>query len=565
MLANQRQYMNVGYVKRARFVYSGTYNDVALRPYNPVVDGSTEMSLINATDNYTNITKDTISPIASDILGYTTNPIGMSSISNGYDTRRYSFSIWFVVENSSVGPKSHVVLTGYTDHPGASKLGSEIKVDMNMRLYFNNIYYLREAHKTTPYGVETTMHLVQSSQILTRANGSGYMVEPMYSLTPKSVFTNISAANNPKLNNLDATVTTTLLNMEVCNNRSKIPSCYLSDMFNVMRNVNTEAQADESLGMFGNQDVFSSARSQIAQLHDSTIPVIWYSILNSGYSHDGFITYGKLCSIYPEMWNNSIVPDPTTSVRGGSVRGSSEYWTGGDNTTIAANVILQRLPALMNDLLLGVFSFSAHNSSGEHIVVPTAALSNFEGLDVTPHVNVLCERIKTEILMTISHRNMLPYTLHVSANLVGDLSISISLDSGPQIEYSAPLFCDHRFTSLYTTDSNQYTSAREGFEIILNAIPGSTGGLMYNGNDNSLSFNGINPNAQAAPGQMQQPINPMNPFAGNMTAGQPQQPGQMQPISPMNPFAGNMSAGQPQQPAQAQQPNSEYVNPLTGS
>lgn len=144
-------------------VETGTYNDMALRPFHTQFNQQSQLQLTEATRGGRNLSSSNLAGIAGQIIQPSAMALGTVSIDNGWNTRRFRFFMRVEHENR-FGDTIVQFLTGYTDHCDTT-LQSRF-VDPNMRLYFNNSITMREVVEMTNFGRVKRLTMADASQIL---------------------------------------------------------------------------------------------------------------------------------------------------------------------------------------------------------------------------------------------------------------------------------------------------------------------------------------------------------------------------------------------------------------
>jgi len=123
--------------------------------------------------------------------------------------------------------------------------------------------------------------------------------------------------------------------------------------------------------------------------------------------------------------------------------------------TIKSTTFAQSLNSAMLDNLLSNVSLSITNSSGQPVVVITDAKSFIEGINISKFVNNLVSRIKNIILPKITDNNQTIVEIHAHSDILGDTSLTISINMSPSEIYRFPTFADSLYSPVVTNSSTK--------------------------------------------------------------------------------------------------------------
>lgn len=454
-------------VKRAIMFETGRYDDAFLRPYVTRFDQNVNNEFADATEDGTRISSGALSYVSSSFLQPASVANTTANLANGFGERRFSF----MMEITSVGNHGNPpqlmggvrrIATGYTDHLGVSALSGEKHLDPNMKIYFNNIFVLRDSVIPTPNGSVTETNVVKNKHIIYNKSDNDYLTATgaQFTLRPEDVMMNLDNSVNPNLagfrseNIHDGRAMLTGIKMSDRSFESR-PN-YLSKTMQSYGSAQVKAdtyeddEADSSL--------FSNARDYLRE-EPLTADTFMQSLMaNYNYRESAFITYGELCLIVGGLDQRLEVMSSSAPQRAAQYDvGQGESWRGSTYETIAATIISHAVPAIMADCLLTRCGFQATNDviGGADDVVVFDAHGFADGLDYSKYIVHFIERLKREVLYDISRRNECRYQIRVTIDMINDSSIEIAFEGEPLTRYVVASFCDG-LTAPIVADSIDY-------------------------------------------------------------------------------------------------------------
>lgn len=507
MFQAQNMIANNHVVSKAIFRETTNYDDVYIRPYETRYDSF----LSNAINDVTSGGIDTSSGALTDVANQFLRPrtqvnttTDLARIDNGFSTKRMSFMIRI---DSTDGMDAGVtyILTGFTDHPGVSYMGQEPSLDPNMKLYFNNIYTLRNQSIHTPHGRQRQTVIADSNQFLINPaieysqytnNTFNQNNNQLYGLRPRDVFTSLSTSeSDPGFSqlphdNIIIDTRNSIDGVQLSKRTNLSRSRYLNRTIGSFKAATSDAMEDAD-GLETGIFTQSRHREAVTESPLASQKVLSKLLTNTEFRTQGFVTYSQMCLQFPEFDDRVMVPEFNQS------HWSTEYQRGQGASlsqptpeAIAATIIHQSVPAIMSDLMITRFTFTANNELGNHDIMPTSDPVGFvEGLDYTNNIMTVMDRIKREILQDISFNNEQLYYIDVSIDLVYDSKIHISLNGEPPVFYAIPSFCDGLFTPVVSTDANHVGVVAKDIETMLYDINGDLGRMANESNGILTSAN----------------------------------------------------------------------------
>lgn len=469
---NYNQIPNTFQVVKSFMVDSGTHNTAYTRPYtaNPSSDVLHEYE--TNTRGGTQVNRGSLATIASKILSPSTEVEAIVNVPNGWNEHR----ILFMMEIYDNATRMAAVLMGYADKVDLSLRGT---IDPELRLYINSTMTLASTDIQTPHGVQTRRRVVNSGNLLGKqvidsivplnhgsfpvhpySNG---MLAPQYAPPPTlNTFNNrvylqrpMDVANNLSLGYMahssDAAFadgrTQLMLNNQIHSKRSNTNApTYLAEVVNTLRNTLNDSQIINEAS--DHASLFMESAELMSETTIMNDPVQRYIARNSNIMQQGFVTWGQLCHMFPDMnTKTDYFPkdgDPL-QLNGHFQSEVGRYadWNNASWEPIIATTVFNALPGIIsNYMLTGVAGTMTNNTlDGQYEITLTDVRSFVE----VAHPNVVQQiefRILSEVMPGLTLGNQRLVHINFNINLVRDGWVSVSLEGGPAIEFSQPCYAD---------------------------------------------------------------------------------------------------------------------------
>lgn len=472
------------------FVESGTYQPVYMRPYETTYNEEIAQNYYNETQGGTRIVPAAFSNISASILKPSAAHHGSISIDNGWNERRMSFIIEVSVPDS-FGDSKNVVLTGYTNHTDVGLTSQAF--DPNMRLYINTSTIITTLHTRTPDGgysqrksITDSSHLLNSTvmnNIRTNvAAQNPYQDATLWYATPYNV---INEMSNTRMSNSNANMyganqqvvdfrqRTSTKDVKRSRRENTIPTTYLSK---ILRGVNDNLLNMSSGIAVDENDALINASIGVREEQSNIDPLIVEFAFRTGYSEQGFVTWGELMSIIPNL--DAVTKFTTRASQvvqtniPDAVAGNFQGWQSANYETSIANSVSQLLPAMMTTCMIGSVTFAFNNDNVT--LTPVAKAINgqtmVEGIPFSNMSSVLETRFLTEIAPMITDQGRSLVNLFVQCSLGTETYISISRNGEPAVPYCAPTFCDSLYTPVLSPSQQSITDIAVDLQNIASSV-----------------------------------------------------------------------------------------------
>lgn len=481
------------FAAKSFFVESGTYQAPALRTYHTKYDDTVVQQYLSNTDNGTKIVPNAFANISSSILEPSAAPNGMIMIENGWTDRRMTFIIEVIVPDHFNGDSRSVVLTGYTNHTDISPLTKTF--DPNMRLYFNTSTIISTITQRIPgQGLIKRRVMLDSSHLLDGNAMSNniqmtqhdpYNQNTVYYATPRNVINEMNNINNRHLNNgmFDFRANSGAMDLQRSRRENAVPTTYLSK---ILRGVHSNT-SDMYSGMDDEENTsLTNAAAGVSERFNEEDPVLMEILYRANYNHQGFATWGQLCSIIP----NLNTDDTKFSTRSSKLiqsnvpdadAGNFSNWTGVGYETVIANSIAQLVPALMTSCMIGTINvvFTNDNITMTPSIVITGGQTMIDGVQFSQVSPQFESRFLTEISPQITSQGTALVNMIIQCALGTETFISISRNGGPEVPFCAPTFCDALYTPILSTTQQGLTDIASDLQNIANSVHNAQTAARY--------------------------------------------------------------------------------------
>jgi hypothetical protein len=480
-------------IKSAFFRETGTYNPIFMRPYTTSITDAVANQLIEATRGGELITPSSVSAFSNDIVRPDARYQQPAHIDEGWDTPRFRFLL--KVEYHSIHqnfyqghPPKTKIIQGYTSHMGYTPNGA---IDPRMGLRFNTIITLRHTIEQTPAGPTVRTAVAQADhvihdQLAATQQPTGYEQYPnpalqtpsgqqpwtVWMMRPEDVFRSIGtdvmmqgAYQHDDLFDMRNSLMASPVSRS--KRKNSLTPHYVSEILKTHKNASIDYHDAVDYA-----DVMNNAEGHVKEnsiLGDEFFRQIRQASV--AFDQTGSISYGELCSIFPEFNDVSVfsVNSPVQRQTPIHRQGETEFWDTSTNETIWATSLSHAIPAIMLDLMLVDLTFIATNktTTGEHTLTFLDAHSFIDNLDnLTTYLEHFRWQIVGEVLKGLSMNNQIDYELSVIVNVSGETRITLSLFGGPPVEYATPSFCDALFIPVVTTNQDNLNTLAYDMSVL---------------------------------------------------------------------------------------------------
>lgn len=455
-------------IVKSYMVESGTYNPMYTRPYTTTLDNAGLNNFMEVTQGGTNINRYNIAPIANTILSPSAQPDAQVLVANGWQERR----IVFMIEIAQVGTNLSTVISGYADKVDLSLSGI---LDPHLRLVINSTLTLSATQRQMPTGgVVTQKRVVDNGHLIgvhtlesvlpvapqmTQSDFGFGNSNHVYLQRPMDVANNLSLGFYADAVTLDGRTELIPGRNDRSSRANNVVSEYLAATVNSLKNISEEGVYQAA--NYSKNDMYSDAASKMTETKVTSDSAMRYIVGNSNLNTLGYVTWQQLTTMFPDLdgmteyFTTSSVPvELTNESHFNSTHGNFEYWHNTSYEAMFASSILQMLPAIMSQLMLTGYAGMITNNTidGSYQVVTTDARSFIDGFDRTQSIQMLESRILNEVLPGLTNGNTRVVDVTVNLSLIRDGYISISIDGGYPVEFSAPMWGDGLYIPTISTN-----------------------------------------------------------------------------------------------------------------
>lgn len=431
-------------------VESGTYNQEFTRPYTSHMDQNTLNLYTENTQMGQHVNRGTLAGIAGSIVSPSSVVDAQVNVTNGWGERR----IIFMMEIQEITSKLTAVIMGYADKVDLSLQSGHI--DPELRMTFNSTLTLSSVEHSTPNGWVVRKRVVDNAHLMgVQTIGALVPVNPaynhdagrVYTQRPQDVAFNLSLHEMP--NGIISDGRTQLVpNKQTRSKRENNSATHFLDQ--VINNITQTAAAVEMQDShITHQDVFNQAGASMQELTVQHDPVLRYISNNSNMNNMGYVTWGQMCQMFPDLDSKTNfytrgqqVMEMKTHFE--STAGTFANWNTVGWEPILATTVLHTLPSLISQcMLMGLSGTMTNNTvDGGYAVSIEDARAFVDGFDRTQAVQHVEYRLLTEVLPGLTQNNQRNIFVAFNINLVRDGWVSISIDGYPAVEFSSPCFAD---------------------------------------------------------------------------------------------------------------------------
>lgn len=471
------------------FAESGTYQQPMLRTYQTQYDDTVVKKYLEDTHNGTQIVPNAFSNISSSILTPSAAPTGMVMIDNGWADRRMSFVIEIEVADHFTQDSRSVVFTGYTDHTDISPISKQF--DQNMRLFFNTSTIISTITQRSPHnGITkrrammdsshllntTTMQSIQTNQPANAYNQ--YNENTLWYATPRNVIYEMNNINNNSQNHhhspiMDFRSRSNAMEVNRSRRENAVPTTYLSK---ILRGV-TDNMTSMSHGIGEDENIaLTNASHGVSESNNGDDPVLMEILLSSDYLIKGYITWGQLCAMIPNLDSTTMFTTRASKVIRTNTpdadAGNFNHWSGVGHETLIANNIAQLVPAMMTSCMIGTisFAFSNDNINLMPTLSITSGLTMIDGVPFTQVASQFETRFNSEIAPLITDQGRTMLSMLVQCSLGTETFISISRNGEAEVPFCAPTFCDSLYTPILSPTEQGLTDIASDLQNIANSV-----------------------------------------------------------------------------------------------
>lgn len=502
-------------VQRMLLIPTGTYEQQYSRPYATQysVENKSEIAEILGRTYYDYqqniaagrvagdapyiVTPELVASSSSSFIGASAKTEAGIEIAQGWGSRRMRFLLVVNAKRPGVGDQTYLLI-GYTNYMGVTLQGN---VDPNMEFTINAVFETRVAQRVTAFGTENYTVMSNASQVLTNPTFNGDINSNVqHRMRPEDVLAAINISHIPELASG---------RVEVIDTRSRTSSTPVKSSYgnanptnylaSVLSGLTTGLHQEQHLNRHGQAyDLGMQSVSESKAIRD---PFMRAMSSQNRTALTNTFTWDNLCQLDPNVTRDEVTAvinhDKATLMsavnRPGenlheAGRGASASWNATNRNTEVAVKIANSFPHLMVDLLISSVSIHSTNrhsmpnplfqNKAPDVTVVPAIFGVVPGVDMTPQIDLLIHQWRLNILNDATFGNTISYDISVTADLTGEIWISLNLEGHEPADFVAPAFANSLTSPVATRNLSNLTGVANSFARLQNEVfPTSQGGF----------------------------------------------------------------------------------------
>lgn len=486
---------------RVYFVATGAYQDVQRRSFEASITDE-------AAYDYERAISDSIDPfsiaaVANDVIKPSARIDRGIGITGGWAEPRFRFFMEFS-KPLGHGASVKYCYTGFTNVLGASDDGN---IDEDMVLHITNMVSMtsheRERGRRTDRVVIDDQVIVNEinyndSYKRSRGNRRDFIMDPHSALAEYHGSNQLdnrigeydsgdrSYPGFAQVGNYARTTRRT----------NNIPSYYLSNLTSVRRQTNTEDLLEDDVS-FDERSYSRQDRNSLRLMENRNFdkdPLVNLYEDTTNIANGASVTWGDLLEMFPSISDDHVtqimLPDTMRHAYGGGGSSltamvsdhadntvDSNTWLGANIETIIAETLTQQLPAFMMSELIKSINFTVTNEvnyAGDGQYEFIYGNDEFDDVDnrsaIVFLVNGLSRRMEedrlnafemklTKILLDpITRYGEIGISITVSADVLGECSVSISVEGKSEEQFIKPTYANSISAPILTSDADHFSN-----------------------------------------------------------------------------------------------------------
>jgi hypothetical protein len=400
-----------------------------------------------------NFKAESLNSIVNDIVGLSANTLGQIPIVNGWNIKRYSFTIMAEVVRNN-GNVQQYMIEGFTDTPELSIATGGVHVDPNMVLYVNNVVSFAQrsnlingALSMTPvenYNVISQDPFHQGALIKDFVTQRPYDVANMNlggvlvgNASSQVIDARSSIATDPKTSSLNNNNPASYVAKIINDGISAMGSTNTDNLFNStsMRQM-IDTVAEPTLARNG----FLQALGKIARDFNTAISSFTWKDLVS-LDHALSNPHCPYLNVYPLLNRASFLP--------GSAFMCDDI-SGSGNEQVFAQMIANGIADIMSRCEATEVSVMATNHSGMDDVEVTG-MRCYDQNKLAINVDMFRQLFKANIMQMVNINTQFSYNVAVNASLWGETFVRINLGYGTHT-FLLPNFANSMYSPMLTNN-----------------------------------------------------------------------------------------------------------------
>lgn len=452
-----------------KLVIQPIYNEASHRPLVSNINTEMTNTLYELTDSGSNITRESVSPIASNIIMPSTASMGTRNIVGGWSERRLAGYLLFEIRTPA--EVRHEVLTVYTDkfdvtHKGT--LADDTLFTIDNRKVISSNRQTGIINQVTG-GASKDQMILRPVDVIAHDD-----IETKNVLCRPADVMGAAQCINRGINVID-TRSKVGVTGENANSLDSDSSTYIAKTLNHYRG-SARSNEVEDFGFGVESSIYDGALVTLKSEHAGESQIVTLLKNRSQYGQCGHVSWGELISNFDRVGDRLSSISETHGVTMGpmeDVTSDSKNWHGADRNTNLAFRINDKIGKEMSNRLLNECSFIIKQDTyGRPDVQAYNVSAMFKQMSkehVMRAVDDLCNVLSIE-LISVANTYADSYMLDVKATAFVNNRYEISLDGNNVETFIAPSFCTALMSSM-VSDSEE---ALQDLGSTINGIIDST-------------------------------------------------------------------------------------------
>jgi hypothetical protein len=468
-------------VTRFVFFETGSYDDQYRRPYTTNFnedDLDVFKEYLNGAQNYR------ASAFAGHAHAFVTPQMNPESnqavyVPGGWRTRHGRFMIEFEYETHTGGLTMREILTGYTEPDGFEDRNGQLLVSPRLVFFVNNTTTIRHRIETGVFGQQQFMAMADNSQVLVGQSaftGQDGYANNMYRdgirqhyMRPTDVFGSLQVAQVKGYGEFYDSRSTASASVQKSRRSNAVAAEFMGKILNSMN----QGMVDEHHGGGKQPNPYQAARNHAKENAVANDTILKMFADRRGSAITNTFTWSELMELAPSAAQACVhkVSTAITKIGGLHNAGDTAPWNGVDYNTQQATILSQAIPAIMSDLLITRINFNLNNHSiGGMPVFTFSKCLTFTEVDPRPYLEIFERRLIDYVIMEMSQRNLLTYSIDASVDLFGETVLTLSIEGQPIEQFVAPTFADSLFSPVITGNQDHLDTLAGQFDNLMTAV-----------------------------------------------------------------------------------------------
>jgi len=388
------------------------------------------------------------------IMTISAQPLGITQIANGWGTQRLRFIM--EVESNVSGMNMVNYIQGYSEYHDPSVSGH---IDPKMKFFINSIATV--IRMIDPISGMMIVKPHSNFNVITdHFSGTQYQEVTDTNLKlirPTDVMSNISNIQTfgGEVGNIHNYTDNVAGNVSVSDRANHNPIKHFTKTVNSYIN---------SKNMGGNTshdpaDIMNTASNNVSETNILMVPFIGALHNITGMPSPSTFDMDIMSMLDPGIAEKTIMidnaNDVTPSVTTMLDTNITEDLYKPNIESVISSTIAHSVSGMLIDNLLSEIDFSTSNLGGENITAVSNARSFIEGIDITSYVNKVITNLNYILMPEVSQNGLIGIEIFVHSDVLGETTVSISVNAQPHVVYRYPTFADSLYSPVISDEANK--------------------------------------------------------------------------------------------------------------